>query len=378
MAGSGLPSLVLGLSVFRPAFIDAGFDGRRHRKKRGRDASLAALAGVFCLAASYSFGAGLVGWPVIITHAVVKRWRLAPLMIFGAFAAFTIGSYAYWYVAIANFEGERFHTSLGSALGHPVRLAMFVLNVLAWPPSLMFEGLFPQRFSRWLMLAVSLGACALAVARVALIYLPRLGYVARGHVRPVSFYAAMLVVAALGKTVLAGLSRSGAISGFARSSYGVDASIFWCALVALLLLELRGGPAKRCLVAFAIVTVLMAYAPSRLYEREITERDQQMYQGGVLATLGLDFPTPPSLSGQDPELFAMWRAPRSGGPYAEREPFKWIGHSIIELPSALAPGHCVGQVDSIRTLEGEVPNPNRWRLGRSRWGRGLALGLAGR
>jgi hypothetical protein len=339
----------LSVALILSSLVSTADDSER---RIARDAPLAALVGVLCLAATYSFGAGLVGWPVIMAHAIATRWRLAPLMIFGAFAAFTIGSYGYWYFMIANFEGNAFHTSFGSALGHPVRLAIFVLDVLAWPPSFMFEGLLQHRFARWLMLAVSLGAFALAVSWVILIYFARLRYGRK--VRPASFHAAMLVVVALGMTLLAALSRSGAMSGSAQSRYGVFASIFWCALVGLLLLELRDALARRCLVAFAILTVIMAYAPSRLYERVISDTDQKVFQAGVLATLGLEADEAGILgiSTTNPAVFTMWRAPRVGGPtYAEREPFKWIGHSLADLPQART-SDCLGEAE-VESLEGE-------------------------
>lgn len=320
-------------------------------RSAGRDSLLAAITGVAGLLATYFFGAGLIIWPLIFAHAIVTRWRPGPLIIFGAFGVFAIGTYAYWYLAIANFEGEAFHTPFGSAVSHPMRLAIFVLNVLAWPPSLMFEGILPPRLGRWIMIAVSLAGCAVAFVRIFLIYVGSLGFVPRPRVSPVLFFAAMLVVSALGMSLLAGIIRSGAMSGFGRSSYGVMGSIFWCGLLVLLLLDLQSDLARKCLVGFAIVTVFMAYTPWRLYEQNITERDQKMYQAGVLATFGLDLAQMPSLSVRDP--IAMWRWPRSGGSYAEREPFKWIGHSLADLPRSLAADHCIGQADSVRVLEGE-------------------------
>jgi hypothetical protein len=71
----------------------------------------------------------------------------------------------------------------------------------------------------------------------------------------------------------------------------------------------------------------------------------------------------PTLNGKDPNLFTMWRAARVGGPsYAEREPFKWIGHSLASLPQTTAPGHCVGEADSVTSLEGEprILNVGGW------------------
>ena len=317
-----------------------------------RDALLATLAGALCLVASYSFGMGLVSWPVIAIHAVLTRWRLTPLLIFGAFAAFTLGTYAYWYVAIANFASDPWHTSVSSALGHPIRLVVFVLNVLAWPPSLTFEGVLSQRFGRLLMLAASLGGIALAAIQITLLYLARSGFVAWRQVRPASFHAAMLVIAALGIAALAGVTRSGVLSGFGRSSYGVVASMFWCGLVALFVLELHTAAARRCLIVFAIFTAVMGYVPSRLFQHEIAARDQELYQAGVLATLNINFyPDQPYLAGQSPEFFEMWHRSRSPAPsYAEREPFKWLGHSVPDLLQSSA-ASCLGEVEGVSPTE---------------------------
>ena len=114
---------------------------------------LAALTGICLLAATFSFGFGLVGWPLVFAHAIMSRWRLAPLLMFGAFAALAIGAYAYWYVAVSDLAQIAAHTPSASALQQPLGVVKVSLNVLAWPLSYIFEGFVSPRLSR--LLAIS-------------------------------------------------------------------------------------------------------------------------------------------------------------------------------------------------------------------------------
>src|SRR5262249_12478469 len=111
----------------------------------------------------------------------------------------------------------------------------------------------------------------------------------------------------------------------------------------------------RCVLAFGILTAIMAYIPAQRYEYSIAERDQRMYQAGVLATLLLDFwPKTPSLYWGSSEIYRVWHRPRPPNPsYAEREPFKWIGHSLLHLRATTGATRCLGHVDTIDVLEGD-------------------------
>jgi hypothetical protein len=316
-----------------------------------RDLMLAALAGIFLLVATFSFGFGLVGWPLVFAHALMTRWRLAPLLMFGAFAALAIGAYAYWF-AVSELNAA--HTPLGSALQQPLGVVKVSLNVLAWPFSYIFEGFVSQRLSRLMAISVVLGGCGLAAACIGRIYLTQLGYVAERAIRVFSFHAALMVLAALGIALMIGLARVGWYHSYGESRYGVVSSIFACGLLTLLVLELRGIFANISIFVFGILTAIMGFVCWQQYEQIIAERDQRLYQAGVLATYRLDFaPSMPSLYFISPDLYQVWHRSRTPDPsFAEREPFKWIGHSLSELPEEDLSLRCLGQAGSVVPLEG--------------------------
>jgi hypothetical protein len=194
---------------------------------------------------------------------------------------------------------------------------------------------------------VVLGGCGLAAACIGRIYLTQLGYVAERAIRVFSFHAALMVLAALSIALMIGLARVGWYHSYGESRYGVVSSIFACGLLTLLVLELRGIFANISIFVFGMFTAIMGFVCWQQYEQIIAERDQRLYQAGVLATYRLDFAQMPSLL-RSPDLYQVWHRSRTPDPsFAEREPFKWIGHSLSELPEEDLSLRCLGQVGSV-------------------------------
>ena len=170
-----------------------------------------------------------------------------------------------------------------------------------------------------------------------------------------SYHAALMVMAAIGMALIIGLARVNWYHSYGKSRYGVVSSIFACGLLTLLVLELTGIFANISIVGFGILTAIMGCVCWQQYEQIIAERDQKLYQAGVLATYRLDFtPRMPSLYWGDPGIYQVWHRSRVPGPsYAEREPFKWIGHSLSELPEKDLSLRCLGRIVSVVPLDGE-------------------------
>ena len=98
-----------------------------------------------------------------------------------------------------------------------------------------------------------------------------------------------MVVAALGIALMIGLARVGWYHSYGKSRYGVVSSIFASGLLTLLVLELTGIFANISIVVFGILTAIMGYVCWQQYEQIIAERDQKLYQAGVLATYRFGF-----------------------------------------------------------------------------------------
>src|SRR5262249_1898356 len=158
-------------------------------RNRSIDIALALVAGLCCLAATYSFAFGLVGWPVVLMNAVLMRWRRAPLLIISAFAAFAVISYALTFTIVEH------HSNPAEVVLQPLSLGSYILRVIGAPLFYLLEGLTSTQTATLLASVVAAGGLMLAfsylqqtyrLSRSPLTY--RLDHIVAAH-------AAMVVIA---------------------------------------------------------------------------------------------------------------------------------------------------------------------------------------
>jgi hypothetical protein len=291
--------------------------------------ALALLCGLCCLAATYSFGFGLAAWPAVLLHALLTRWRWAPLLIFFAITASAIVTYAL---------SSQPHPGAIQAARQPLMLADYIVNAIG--------GILPFH-GRPIATMITVPVVILSILLLLRFYLtfparsaPLFSNVVAGH-------AAMLTVASLCITLMMALTRLTENQGL-DSRYAVVGFLFWCALLILLLDALRGIAVPAVVLTFGFLALTVGTLPARSYENLLRAREQDMYRAGVMATYHLNYyPTYPALF-YDATPFPVWDKPRPPfQSFAKREPFGWIGANLADLPAAPELSRCLGNVDAI-------------------------------
>jgi len=167
------------------------------------------------------------------------------------------------------------------------------------------------------------------------------------------FYSLAELNAAIGALMLA-LGRLTVNKGY-DSRYAVVASLFWCALLTLMLIRQSRSRAWRTSLLFGLITLVIGAVPAKRYEDMFRMREQNMYSQAVLATLRF-WPELPHLNAlyPDPEiLFRSWPRPRTPFPsFAQREPFGWIGARLTDLQPTPQSSRCFGYVDAVSKTGG--------------------------
>lgn len=315
----------------------------KRKESSTRDIFCAGIAGTSCHIATFSWGAGLVCWPILLAHAIFYRWRRAPVLVIAMIGALTIAGFSYSYLAgHADYDSSTFYQSFGSGIRNPLKLLYFVLNVIAWPPSLAFGDFVPQRESRLISLVLALMIGVPALMAMGRSYLQR-DATSADPVRRHAVFFTMIVAASVCSAALAGVTRDGALTGWGQSRYGVFSAMFWLGLAGWSVCTSKRP--LRPLSGLAGITLLIAFVPWKYYELDIRSREQGLYQAGALATLGISSEDLPSLNA-GPHV-EMWKRPRGSWPsLARREPFRWFGQPIASVGYSPIAGACAGDVES--------------------------------
>jgi len=317
-------------------------------RNRSIDITLALVAGLFCLAATYSFAFGLVSWPAVLMNAALMRWRRAPLLIVGAFAAFAVVSYALTFTIVEH------HSNPAEAVLQPLSLASYILRVIGAPLFYMLEDLTSTRTATLLASVVAAGGLILAFSCLQQTYRLSRSPLTYGLDHIVAAHAAMIVIAALGMSLILALGRLTVNKGI-DSRYAVVASLFWCALLTLMVITQSRSRARRTSLLFGVITLFIGAVPAKRYEDMIRMREQSMYSRAVLATHRL-WPEAPQLNAlyYDPEtLLRFWPRPRTPfTSFAQREPFGWIGARLTDLQRMPESSRCFGYIDAVSETGG--------------------------
>jgi hypothetical protein len=322
----------------------AAVSSREDRNRRiPIDISFALLAGLGCLAATYSFGFGLTGWPPLLVNAVLMRWRRAPLAIVTVFCAFAVITYAATFVVVA------YHTNPIEVAFRPLNAASYVLRVIGAPLMYMFEALVSVQIAALAAEVIAAAGLILALSRLVRMYSSD-KFVSTGRLdRIVMTHAAMIMIAATGMAVMLSLGRLTVNEGV-ESRYVVVASLFWCALLTLIIMTGTSSRVQSTTLVFGFITLLVGIVPEKSFEDLLRTREQNMYWRGVLATQRL-WPWPPNLYSvyyEPVALFRFWFRPRPPFPsFAQREPFGWIGANIGDFQPAPSSSLCMGHIDGI-------------------------------
>jgi hypothetical protein len=198
---------LLSFGLLVAATVSIGTDNDRSAPA---DVALVLVSGLFCLAATYSFGFGLAAWPAVLVHGLLTRWRWLPLLTFAAIAGFTIVTYALTYTVLP------YHTNPAEAAREPLRLAIYVLyligSVIQFNPTGAAVAAAPAAIlSIVVMLRFYLSPAARPASRIG---------------RLVASHAAMLIIASLCMAAMVALGRLTVNSG-TDSRYVVVSSLFW-------------------------------------------------------------------------------------------------------------------------------------------------------
>ncbi len=331
-----LSVLFLSLGLLLAANISTGPD-KLHTV--GRDLWFALLAGVVCLTGTYSFGFGLVTWPVMLAHGLVGRWRRLPLGVICLFAAFSVVTYYFTYRIIPH------HTNPVASLGSPLASALYITRLISAVFSPLVTG----------VIAEVLGALAVIIAAWSgfrfyrdIFHDAAPARLRSGVEQVMVKHAAMLLMSSLLMAFMISLGRLTINTGEV-SRYMVVAYVFWCALLLLLLHEVRRSLVPALVLGAGAMALLSGYQSWQQMEPIVRYRDQNMYIGGVMATWRIPpargFPT---LYPDDPGLFEMWHLARPPfQSFAGRVPFGWIGADLAALPKVPDTTRCFGHVDKV-------------------------------
>jgi hypothetical protein len=312
------------------------------------DVAAAAASGALCLLASYSFAFGLVAWPVVGAHAALTRWRCAPLIVYATFAVFTIVTYALTYTILPH------HTDPTSAILKPLRIADYSLTLIGMMSFNLLKDMNLDMLARPAAHAISVIAIGVAFYQMRNLYLlPTCVTLERG--RPVvGFYSAMVVVIALGMTVMIALGRI-TINGGGDSRYAIVGAMFWSGLLVLIMSTAPPKVVSACILVFGVAAASAGVLMASRYEHLLRTRHQEMFQAATLATLGQHlWPQAPALYPEPGPLNRVWTRPRwPFRSFAERAPFGWIGVSMRQIPPAPASSRCLGHIDAVSPVGGQ-------------------------
>jgi hypothetical protein len=334
--------LFLSVGLLFSAMVSNRDDAKRNNET---DTLFVVLSGVLCLAATYSFGFGIVTWPVVIVHALLRGWKPWPLAVFAAIAVFAVVSYALTYIVLGQ------HTNPVSAISDPIGMIVYALHVIGAPFYYIFEDRSSVGVVAGLTSFVGLIGFIVAGVWIGLLYLARKRDPIPLQLRFISFHASMLICASVGMAILVALGRLTVNIGF-ESRYAIVGSLFWTSLLLLLVSSLRRRAANFTILVFGGVALAAAYLPAQRYETKLRVQEQTIYQAGVLATYRLAFwPRMPALHPDPATLFQVWFAQRAGGSFSQREPFKWIGNSILNLPPAPVSSRCLAYIEAVTRLD---------------------------
>jgi hypothetical protein len=331
------------LGIFSAAMVSVR-GGVQH--KLWFDISTAAVSGVLCLLATYSFGFGLVSWVAIGMHALIARWRIWPNLAFGALAVATIASYAFTYVILAH------HSNPASSLSRPLEIFEYGMRVLSPLPYNLFSNLGFGTYSVALTILISTIGIGVGLKEMRELYFLEPPDKQLKMRRIVGYHAAMIFVSALGMALMTGLGRLTVNSGF-DSRYSIIGSLFWSALLVLILVNSTAKKSSAYVVCFGVVTALAGFLLGPTYDVQIRSLQQEKFQAGTLATLNLFiWPDLPALYPAPEPIQQVWHHPRLPfQSFAERAPFGWLGKSMLQFPAIPKSSQCHGHIDGIETPE---------------------------
>jgi hypothetical protein len=302
-----------------------------------RDNLFAAASGFLCVLASYSFGFGLVAWIVIGCHAVIRRWNLVAVLIFGTLAVSTILSYAFTYSPLAQ------HSDLSNTFLEPIQIFGYAMKIL---------GALPATFHPIPAIIISILGVFFGTAQIFKTYFSADQNDIPRSRKSISQYSAMMFVASFGMALMTGIGRVTVNSGF-DSRYAVLGSLYWASLLSLILTNSTQKKSTFYVLLFGLVTAFAGTTIDDDIQNRIRDGQQYKYMAGTLATLNLFY---------WPELVALYPAPnpiqevwtRQRFPalsFAERAPFGYIGKVIKDSSESSATTKCFGYIDDLGTIK---------------------------
>lgn len=301
------------------------------------------LAGVifFAFWANYSYGHGILVWPVLLAMCVLMRLPRRYFLIIGAGFVTAVAIYFYHY--------ER--PAISAAAPTPVRMLRYIVLMLGLP----FIGpgaepvVFSEHVGSYLLSIAGILAAAGLLARFAL--------VRREHENGEQVFYCSLLMLSLGSVLLTAWNRSGrfpaeqALSG----RYAPVPLLFWISLAALITVYLSRletaagfGRAIWCvLLIFASLATLSGQKKPGIYLARLNRT-----QAAAAMSISVGVPDIPQIKANLQEasdfVFYVDRMERAqlGRSYFDPPERAWIGTPLQQHFQLAAAGACQGAVDS--------------------------------
>ena len=312
--------------------------------------SMAMLASA--LWATFSFGHGMLIWPVLLVMGLVvrlpKRLLAAILLVFCAVLA----------VYFAGYRTPPLSASPLESLRHPVRIAYYATVLMGLP---FFGANTPgvTLVTHFGHFAITLGGILLAAAA-----LLRFAVVNGEQKSPDQVIYCSMMLTALGAAVLAGLTRSHfpieqALSG----RYAPMPLTFWVSLAAVVTIDLfrwepPGGLGRMMWCGMLIMASFVTLSTQSTMGRYMAQRARN--QALAALSMGVGVPDKERVEDEMASLPLVSFVDRKSAGYLGHSLFafpgtEWLGTPLLDHFVLTPGGACLGSVDIIAPLPGLSP-----------------------
>lgn len=304
-----------------------------------QDAVWLLLIGVFSFVASFSFGYGMVVWPVLIGHALFSRWRLSLTGTIVVFFLLTTVLYATTWMSLSH------HDNPADTIFHPWAVLNYT-SAFLFAPFIRIASLLVG--SNWHQIAIGGGLCLLAI----FIFGAVRRYLVLGPENSRARFSVMVGAFCIGIGFITALGRLNINTGDS-SRYFIVAILFLLALPGMIWSGRDRGSTRRnaILVSFSYLLIGTAVSSQFTYRNDIEKIKMDTIEGALAA----EFKVSDTVRGLypdkiiiDEQVWPYYR--RRQNEIGRKLPYSWIGKPFSEIFDTYS--SCPGQVETLKSVAG--------------------------
>lgn len=304
-----------------------------------QDAVWLLLIGIFSFVASFSFGYGMVVWPVLIGHALLSRWRLPLTGTIVVFFLLTTALYATTWMSLSH------HDNPADTIFHPWGVLKYTAAFL-FAPFIRIAGLLVG--TDWHQIAIAGGLCLLAI----FIFGAVRRYLILEPENSRARFSVMVGTFCIGIGFITALGRLNINTGDS-SRYFIVAILFLLALPGMIWSGRVNESTLRnaFLVSFFYLLIGTAVSSQFTYRNDIEKITMDTIEGALAA----EFKVSDTVRGLypnkiiiDEQVWPYYR--RRQNEIGRKLPYSWIGKPFAEIFDTYS--SCPGQVEALKPVAG--------------------------